>query len=802
MDTIIGEVRFAVRRLLTAPGITALAVLTLALGIGSTAVVYSWSTTLLGAQIPARDIERIVGLWSVSDTTGQRPMVVSPEDFVEWRRRQQSFEGMTAYRFGAVNLGIGSDALRVGAQFVVAGHLEVLGLEPLLGRGFLPAENDPGNGNVAVLSNRFWQSEFASQSDVLGTEFDVDGSSVTVVGVLPPDDYTNGVLLPLSLDPSSPNYRDGSLFVAGRLHAGIGIEQAREAMNVLGAGLASERPSTHVGRGISTRPYREAFFTSADDFAGLLLAVAAGAILLIGCINVANLLLTRGASRQRELSVRAALGASRRRLIFEQLLEGLFLAVSGAVGGLLVAHWGLGFLRLSVQPGGAVARIVERATIDVEVLWFALLVAVVSTLLFALLPAVRASRMGQAEAARHSVNTTDGRRQRRLRGILVTVEVALTSFLLILSALSAQSLIAARQVEPGFDASNLLTLSMSLSESRYSTDASAVAFFQSVHDGLTSLPAVVAVGGTSRVPIAGGLNAPDRPIEIEGRVTGVDESFAVSDVTVTVGYLEAMRVPVIEGRLFSRNDGAEAARAVVISQAAAATYWGERSPIGARIRFGGEDVWRTVVGVVGDIRSDNLGAPTPLYTYVPIPQRPRREMTLLVKTEGDPLTQVDSIRSVIARIDPRQPLFDVRSMDQVLADDLRGPFVFTSFFNGFAAIGLALAIGGIYGVVSYTTTRRTRELAVRLVVGAAPKTIVRAVVWQGLMPVVAGLVLGLLMALALARGMGTVLYGVNPMDPLTFGSVAVLLIGVGVAASMPAAVRASRLDPVTTLRTH
>ncbi len=512
MSTILQDVRFAFRTLRRAPSFAAISVLTLGLGIGATALVFSWVTAILAAAAPVADMDRLAAVWSHNRTQGETKNVVSSHDFLEWRRRQRSFERFGATRRGALNLSGTAEPVRVTATFSTADLLDVLGARAVLGRSFTPEDERPGAPHVAILSHRLWRDRFGSRADVLGRELLLDGRPATIIGVMRPEDVdSSDVTVPLTIDPLSHEYAERRLFVFARLRPGVMLEQARADMAAIGQQLEREMPETHRGWGVNTRPLQEEFVGPQARLVFALLAAAAAAVLLIGCANIANLLLARGLARGREVAVRTALGASRGRLVRQMLVESLVLALAGSVLGLLLAHWGLDLLRTALA---ATPANMERAIVDWRVLAFVAAVTVLSTLFFGLLPALQTVRPDVNQALRDGSRGTGGLRTHRLRSVLVAGEVAMAVLFLVVSLLFIRTLIALQRIEPGFDVTNVLTLRVALPEARYGTDASVGAFYARVLDLLRRTPHVTAAGAGLRVPTAGSRWNPSRSLAI------------------------------------------------------------------------------------------------------------------------------------------------------------------------------------------------------------------------------------------------------------------------------------------------
>lgn len=803
MSTLLQDFRYGVRMLVRTPGFTAISVLTLALGIGATSVMFSFVSAVLRSATPVTDMDRRAAVWSHNRAQGETKNVVSPEDFEEWRRRQTSFDRFSAQRIGAVNLSGTAEPIRAGALFVTTDFFDVLGQQPVLGRAFQPDEERPGAPRVVILSNRFWREHFGGTPDVLGRKILIDARPATVIGVLPQNDFARELMLPLTIDVASPGYREHSLFVMARLRNGVALEQARAEMAGIGEQLERERPESHRGWAVNTRPLQEEFVGPQARLAFAMLAGAAAAVLLIGCANIANLLLARGIGRAREVAVRTALGASRGRLVRQMLVETFVLAVAGVAAGLIIANWGLGALRNEFAGFGP--SITERVVVDLRVLAFAVSAGVIATLACGLLPALQSVRADVNQTLRDGTRATGGVRTRRLRSLLVGTEVATAVLFLVVALLMIRTLDALQRIEPGFDAQNVLTMRVSLPEARYTTDASVASFHERLAARLRALNRVTEAGAGARVPEAGSRYNPNRSVAIQGRPASGDETLFAADITVTPGYLETLRIPLRAGRALDARDGGDAQLAVVVSDTMVRRYW-ENSrdrALGARIRLGDErspDTWRVVVGIVGDVRNDDIDAPPLPMVYVPLAQRTTREMTIVMRTADDPVSHVGDARAALAALDPEQPVYQVKSMMQIVEEDLRQSVVLIAILGIFAALALVLAALGIYGVVAHAVAQRTHEIGVRMALGAAIGDVVGLVVRQGFTPVAGGLVAGLAAGVAVSRLMRGILYGITPNDPVTYAAVVLVLTAVALVACAAPARRAARVDPLTAIR--
>jgi putative ABC transport system permease protein len=582
--------------------------------------------------------------------------------------------------------------------------------------------------------------------------------------------------------------------VSARLKSNVTVERAASGMRTLGQQLEREQPDTRRGWGINVRPLHEEFVGSQARLVFAILAAAAGAVLLIGCANIANLLLVRGAARSREFAIRAAIGASRTRLIGQMLVEGSVLALLGAAGGVLVAHWGLQLLRGLIGAGQPYA---DRAVVDVRVLAFAAVAAGVSTLLCALGPAIRSA------GSRASSLRSPGARLRQVRGALVAGEVAAAMLLLILAVLCLRTLTAFTAIAPGFDPAHLLTVRLSLPAPGYATQDDVRRFYVEVDRRVARIPGVTDVGATVRIPAAGDRFNPSRTLQIEGRTAALNETWFANDLAVTPGYLAAMRIPVLAGRGLNPTDDERAPLVALVSAAAAQRYWPNGSPVGAHLRLGDEPsatAWRTVVGVVGDIRNDDVDQPPSPLVYVPHAQRPARDLTIVLRTTGEPGTYAAAARAVIAGLDPNMPVYGVQTMEEVLEQDLRPTAVLVGMATLFAIVATALASLGIYGVVARSVAQMRRDLGIRMALGASARGVVALVLREGLTPVLIGAAAGVTLGSALARLLRGVLYGVTPGDLRTYVVAGLVLVSSAVLACIVPALSAARINPVSALR--
>jgi len=608
----------------------------------------------------------------------------------------------------------------------------------------------------------------------------------------------DGIFVPLVLDDQRDERSARTLFVWARLRDGVTTEAARQEMEGIGRELETEYPATNRGWAVNTQPLQDEFVGPQARLVFALLAGTVVAVLLIGCVNVANLLLARGAARRGEMAVRLALGAGGWRLVRQLLVESAVLAILGGALSLVVSRWTISLL---TTLGAVDSPWIANSGLNIRALMLTLAASIVATCAAGLMPAL-AARRADVVGGLHAAGRSGGASPRRTTRALVAAQVAISVTLLVMGGLGARTLQALEQLEPGFDMENVLTATISLPDSMPANQA-AQWFDQALARG-RQIPSVMSAGATSRLPFAGGRWNPNRGLEIEGQTTeGTGGTWAI-DYIVTPGLIETLRVHLVEGRLFTEADGADAPPVAVINEAMARRYWTGRSPIGARLRQGGatQAPWRTVVGVVGDIRNDDADQPPVPYLYVPLAQRPIRTMSLTLRVPDDPTAVAEPLRAAIAEHDPDQALYDVRTMRRLWEMDLSGTRTLIRVMGALAAIALGLAGLGVWGVAAQSVGQRTREIGVRVALGATAGQVGRFIAWQGLVPVALGLGIGSVGGLAMARVMRSILFQVTPTDPVTLATTLGLLAIVGLVATLGPALRAARLDPVVALRTE
>ncbi len=803
MTDLLLDLRYAVRSLLRRPGFAAVAVATLALGIGANTAIFSVIHGLLLEPPPYAEPERLV---IGRETNRGQETEVSVANFVDLDRAAGSYDALAAYRWTSFNLAGGDERPeRVEAGMATADLFAVLGVAPRLGRGLAPGP-DLGDAGTppreVVLGPGLWQRRFASDPDVVGTTLRLDGETFTVVGVLAealhlPFVAEAELWVPMALfarDEGRGNH--SNMAMAGRLAPGVPMAAAQQELTEVYARLAEEYPGTNIDVSAQLAPLAERLVEDLRP-AALVLWGAVGFVLLIACANLANLMLTRAAGRQRELSVRRALGAGRLRLVRQLLTESTVLGIAGGAAGLLLAAWGVELLRGAVGPGPRADRLV----IDPTVLLFTLGLALATGLVVGLVPAWTASRRaaaaGLAEGGRGGGPDRAGR---RLRQLLVAAEVAMALVLLIGAGLMIDSFRKLRQVDPGFETEHLLVADVLLPGAAYDSDEKRLAFFERLRERLAARPGVTGVAVASPLPLMHSSSASS--FAVEGRSYEYGENPSIRWSKVTAGYFELMGVPLRAGRTFEERDGPGAPGVIVVDTLTAERQWPGEDAVGQRIRLSWqeEDEWMTVVGVVAPVHHLDLDEPPQPHVYFPLAQLPAGGGHVGVATRGEPLELADAVREEVAALDPNLPVGDVASMEEQRHGGLEEYWYPMLLLGLFAALALALAALGIYGVMSYAVAQRTREIGVRMALGAAREQVVRMVLGEGARVVAAGAAAGLVAGLALARVMAGLLYEVAPGDPVSLTVVTLVLATVAFTACLLPARRAASVDPMEALR--
>jgi putative ABC transport system permease protein len=801
METLWQDLRYGARMLLKQPGFTLIAVLTLALGIGANTAIFSLMNAVLLRPLPFPEPGRLAQVWNSNLEKGFTTFAITVRDYVNWRQRSQVFEQLAAYRHWTFTLTGGGEPEQLPGNHVSASFFATFGVSPLLGRAFLPTEEQPGGPPVVVLSHSLWQRRFGAESGVINQTVTLDGKVYTVVGVMPGGfafplrSKPAELWTPLVFQPAELERGGHNLQVLGRLKPGFTLKQAQAELGDLSrqleAGRSPERGLRFDARVISLS---EAVAGDVQSILLLLLG-AVGCVLLIACANVANLLLARAATRYRELAVRRALGASRRRLIAQLLTESALLSFLGGALGLVLAWLSLDLL-VALSPVNLPRA--EQARIDGGVLVFTLCLSLCTSLLFGLAPAWQAARVNLNDALKEGARqTTNSRGGSRFRQLLVVTEMALALVLLIGASLLLRSFARLYGVDSGLNTQNVLTATLSLNSSQYQGLPGRIVFMRELLEHLRALPEVQAAGLTSDLPLRG--SAVTESFSIAGRPTPEAKPQA-GWYTASAGYFRAFSVPLLRGRDFTEQDAETAPRVVIINQTLAQRFWPAGDAVGQYLKID-NDLPREIVGVVGDTKHLALDKETMPEMYVPYAQaRYLMSVQLVVRTVADPLRLADALGRQVLALNPNQPVSQIKTMAQYLSEGVALPRFRSVLLGLFGALALALAIIGLYGLMSYTVTQRTHELGIRLALGAQAGDVLKLILRQGLKLALMGAALGLLAAFALTRLIEKLLFGVSATDPLTFAVIPLLLVGVALLACWVPARRAAQVDPLIALR--
>jgi putative ABC transport system permease protein len=798
------DLAYGVRLLLARPAFSLVAITTLALGIGANTAIFSVIDSILLEPLPFPAADRLVMLWEADLDDPEDLSIVSAPNFQDWSRLATSFELTAIWEYQSFNISGGAEPEQVPGMRVSASLFPLLGVAPQLGRTFTPEEDAPGH-QVVVISDGLWRRRFAASPSAVGETLRVNGHPFEIVGVMPPSfrfTQQEGLWVPIQFTQQDAERGAHSFFAAGRLRDGVEYPAAKAEMLDIGRQLAAEYEANHGE--IATISQMDEFGIAGMRQTLFLLLVAVMLVLLIACVNVANLLLAQLSVRRRELAIRAALGAGRPRIATQLLAEGLVLASIGGVVGVLLAWLGTTALASTLPSAIRLApfRDGNLVPLDSTVLSFTLLVAAGTGVVFSLAPILGVLRSAPGDALKAAGDRGGTARLSWLRGSLVASEVALALIVLAAAGLLVKSMMRLVAVDPGLDPDRVLTMSMALPQADTYGAPDRQTFCGDVAREIAALPAVRAVGAVSHLPLSG-ANA-GRGFAIEGRPEPPPSDGASAFYRVTCpGYFRTFRIPIRSGRDFRDTDTLQAPMVVILNESAAAKYWPGESPLGKRIKFGdlsSDSPWLTIVGVVGDVRHFGLDTEAYREIYRPYSQTVWPSMTITVKTATSPLTMVSAVRSALRRIDPDQPVSQVRSMDQVFDQSLGWRRFSMRLLVLFSLVALALAGTGVYGVVSYTVSNRTREIGIRVALGARRASVTRLVVRHALAPIAIGMVCGIAAASAASRAIGSMLYQVQPSDPAVLFVIAAVLSATAVLASWIPARRAAGVDPLVVLK--
>jgi putative ABC transport system permease protein len=809
MEALIQDIRYGWRTLRKSPGFTAVAVITLALGIGANTAIFSVVNTVLLAKLPYRDPGRLVAIWGINPQQSSEISPISPAVFNAWKSEAKAFEeiGASTDELDTITSG-GDPEMVIGYDFSTE-YFKVMGARPELGRTFLREEDQPGGPKVAILSDRLWRRRFGADPTIIGKSISLGKTPYTVVGVMPDNfRYPDKVEIwtPLALSPSmSGNWNDRYLRVLGRLAPGVTLEEAQAQMNLLAERLAKEHPDTNRGEGVVLEPLRKQI---AGDIRLPLLVLlgAVGFVLLIACANVANLLLARSVSREHEIAIRTALGAGRARLVRQMLTENALLSLAGGAAGVVLAVWSRGFL-LTLFPNN-IANLniptVEAIPIDWRVLVFALAATVLTALAFGFVPLLRSSQWDVSQMLKERGRSgMSGGSDRFLRSGLVVVEIALSFALLIGAGLFIRSFVVLTREDLGFRPERVLALEAFPSLTQYPRNEpkKLQAFIDHSVQNLQSTPGVESAAAINFLPLTGFWSP--RSFTVEGLPQPLEgEEPTADNRIITPNYFSTMGIPLLRGRDFSSADGPDSPHVAIISASLAHRLWKDENPIGKRLNLGETEKpdFCQIVGVAGDVHSFGIQEKLHDELYRPFAQVYFPALAFTVRTKADPAQIISAAKAAIWSIDAQQPFYKVIAVETLAAESIALRRVNMLLLAVFSGLALGLAGVGIYGVLSYTVTLRIRELGIRAALGARPENLLRLVLGDGMRLILLGLGIGLTVSFALVHVVGSLLYGVAPLDPFTFVTGAALVATSAIVASYLPARRATKVDPMVALR--
>jgi putative ABC transport system permease protein len=813
MDLLFHDIRFAFRQLRKSPAFTAVAVITLALGIGANTAIFSAVNAVLLKPLSFPDPDSLVRVWHVPPAKsfpGMTRFAVSAANYVDWESQNDVFERMAIYSFRTFTLTGVSKPEQIFACTVSSQFFQTLAVPPMLGRTLLPEEDQSGRSHVVVLSFRFWQEHFGSDREVVGRNILMDGQNFLVAGVMPPNfrlpDFAQ-MWTPMAWTDQERAVRGEHHYVViARLKPGVDVKHAQAEMNTISSRLEQLYPADDKGWGAVVVPLHDDMVSDVRP-AMLVLLGAVACVLLIACVNVANLILARGFSRQKEIAIRTALGAGTARVLRQVLTESVLLALAGGALGLCYAPFGVRLIKDFL--GNSLPGSIEVG-LDLRVLVFTASISILTGVLSGILPALRLTRKNVSQSLKEGLGRMDsdsgGHWTRR---VLVTAEVALSLVLLMGAGLMVRSLQRLHEVNPGFDPHGVLTMRVAVAEEKFAGPEQQVNFFEQALDRVRSLPGVAAAGVVDDIPLNGGGS--HQPIAIEGRpVVPMSEQPEVDVRLVSAGYMSAMHIPIVRGRDFNDTDNARGPGAVLISESMARAFWPGDDALGKHLTltFSPEKP-REVVGIVADVKLDGLDQTRPAVAlYSPLDQLSLPVygkwhsfwMMLVVRTTASPSSLTSAVSNAIHQLDAGVPLRDIATMDDVVATSLSQQNFDMLLLGTFAALAVTLAAIGIYSVLSYSVKRRVSEIGIRMALGARLRDVLRLVIVEGMKPALLGVGIGAVAALALGRVMSSLIYEVKPYDPITFLSAGILLAGVALLASVVPAYRATRVDPIIALR--
>jgi len=791
------DVAYSLRLMRKAPLFTAAVVLTIGLAIAATATMFSVVNAQMLRPLPFKDPDRLLLVFERNDKLNAPVYNVSVLNFLDWREQTQSFDLAAVNPYNYVLTGTGNPEQLAGNR--ISPELpRVLGVPLIAGRPFTPEEEKPGTAPVAIIGEAFWRSHFGKDANALGRTINLDGTATTIVGIAPAtlnliapgDIYT-----PLIIDPATENRLSHAIFVVGRLKPGVSAQQARSEMNTISDRMKQQYPELRDW-GVNPLSLFDAFISPQLKSGLLLLLAAVSFVLLIACANVANLLLARTAARHHEMAVRTALGASQGRLVRQLLIESVTLSCSGGLAGLLATWWAVRALSHWLPPNLLPISTIE---VDSHVLLFALGITLLTGLIFGIVPALRTAQVKVVEVLKTAGRGATGGLRTRMRNTLVASELALATLLLIGAGLFIQTLVNLQSVKLGFEPHGLITFQVSIPEGKYPPKTKAPLFLREMIESLEALPGVRSTAVSSGIPFGAGAYYSHPMMATENSILPADAKVPVDWRIVNPGYFKTMNIPLLRGREFEYSD-ASTPNIIIVSQATARTFWGDENPIGRTLRRSANpDTPLTVVGVVGDVRSTQLSQESPTF-YYSITTRTLPLMDVVVRTDASPEALLPAIRKQLKALDPDLPMSNVKTMEQWLTTSAAQPRLTVILLSIFAGVALLIAAIGIYAVLTYSVTQRTREIGVRLALGATPRRVLELIVSEGMRVALLGLAIGLAGGLALGRTVQSFVYGVGVRDPKIYFGVAAILTAVALAACFIPARRAAVVDPMVALR--
>jgi putative ABC transport system permease protein len=808
METLLQDLRYGARMLIKRPGFTVVAMIALALGIGANTAIFSVVNAVLLRPLAYKDPDRLVVVWSNNTREGNARYPVAAANFVDFKEQNHVFDTLAAYLSFTPNmtLAAATEPVQITQSSVSPDLFPLLGVEAALGRTFSAEEAQVGKDQVVILSHGLWQRQFGGDKNILGQTLTLDGVVYTIIGVMPKDFYflyrNADLWIPLSFNTRfNPNFTitnraGGALGLIGRLKPDVSIEQARAEMDAIAARLADQYPTVNSGIGVTLVTLDEQM-TESVRTALLVLLAAVSFVLLVACANVATLLLARAASRQKEIAIRAALGAGRVRLIRQLLTEAVLLSALGGALGALLAIWGIDLI-LALSPSEIPRQ--NEIGIDASVLMFTLGLSVLTGVIFGLVPALQLSKSGLHEALKEGGRSSAGSTRQGVRNVLVISQVALTLVLLVGAGLLIRSFVRLLNVDPGFRTENLLVMNIAVPTSLRGAPPQKVAYYQELFERIEAIPGVESAGAVTRLPLtARGVTT---KLSVEGHAVAPGEEPDIEFRRASQDYFSALGVKLIDGRYFNAQDTAQNPGVVIVNQSAARRLWPDETAIDKRVRTtqNPNAPWLTVVGVIGDVKHFGLDADARPEIYISSEQAPPDSPFMVVRTTSDPMNVAASVRAQVGAMNKDQPVNTIQTMEEVLAASVAGRRFNMLLLAMFAGLALLLAAVGIYGVISYSVTQRTQEIGIRMALGAQTRDVLGMVIAQAAKLALAGVAIGLIASFLLTRLMKSLLFNVSATDPVTFLAVSLLLVALAFAASYIPALRATKVDPMIALR--